>query len=97
MTPNRLVFTAVARDDLSARARFLRTERGPAFADVWTEAFIDWLENLAEGGAQIGSAHPRHPTFRTFGYKRQATVLAEFADAEMRIVRVYFPGQDWST
>ncbi len=96
MTPRRLLLTERALRDLECRARILRNERGRAFADAWMNAFLDWLEALAEGGAVIGTQHPGHRNFRTFGYKRQATILAEFADPEMRVVRVYFAGQDWS-
>lgn len=96
MTPNRLVLTDKAQIDIARRARRLRRERGPAFALVWVDALFEWLEQIADGGARIGTAHPKHPDFRTFGYKRQATILAEFAGGELRVVRVYFAGQDWT-
>ena len=95
MTPNRLVLSRQALADIASRGRILRAERGADFALAWTGAFLDWLDALARGGARIGTAHPRHPAFRSFGYRRQATVLAEFEAGEMRIVRVYFAGQDW--
>ncbi|MTI02884.1 hypothetical protein [Roseibium sp. RKSG952] len=96
MTPNKLVFTARASTDIKRRARYLMSERGRAFATAWVDALFDWLEKIAEGGALIGTAHPVQSQIRTFGYKRQATILAEFAQGEMRIIRIYFPGQDWS-
>ena len=34
---------------------------GIAFAEAWSEALLDWLENRAALGAQFGTAHPRHP------------------------------------
>ena len=96
MTPRRLVLTEEALADLAARARLLRQLRGEAFARAWVDAFLEWLGRRAESGAQLGTAHPRRPGFRTFGYRRQATVLVEFAAEEMRVARVYFAGQDWS-
>ncbi len=53
------------------------------------------MERIAENGAVIGTALPSEPTLRSFPYKKQATILAEFTDTELRIVRVYFAGQDW--
>ena len=70
---------------------------GAAFALAWVAALFDWLSRLAESGAQIGTAQSRHPGFRSFGYRRQATILAEFAGGELRVVRVYFAGQDWTS
>lgn len=96
MTPNRLVLTPRAISDIDRRARVLKAERGAAFAVAWVEALFDWLTRLAEGGAQIGTTRPRHPGFRSFGYRRQATILAEFAGGELRVVRIYFAGQDWT-
>jgi hypothetical protein len=37
-----------------------------------------WLGRQADHGAQIGTEHPRRPGYRTFGYRRQATILARF-------------------
>lgn len=96
MTPRRLTLTKAALADLAARDRTLCRARGEAFADAWAVSFLDWLRGRAESGAQIGTAHPRHPEFRTFGYRRQATVLVEFSPDELRVVRVYFAGQDWT-
>ena len=97
MTPNRLVLTPRAISDIDRRARVLKAERGAAFALAWVAALFDWLSRLAESGAQIGSVQSRHPGFRSFGYRRQATILAEFAGGELRVVRVYFAGQDWTS
>jgi plasmid stabilization system protein ParE len=96
VTPRRLRLSARATQDLARRARVLSDARGRACAIAWTEAFLDWLDALATGGARLGTAHPVHARFRTFGYRRQATVLAEFADEELRVVRIYFAGQDWT-
>lgn len=96
MKARRLVLSDEAVEDIATRARLLRDVRGTAFALDWSDALLDWLAGLAEAGAQIGTASPAEPDFRTFGYRRQATVLAEFAEDELRVVRVYFAGQDWS-
>ncbi|WP_226583122.1 hypothetical protein [Acuticoccus sediminis] len=96
MKARRLVLTDEAIEDIARRGRVLAHARGRAFALDWSDAFLDWLEGCAARGAQLGTAHPVHTAFRTFGYRRQATVLAEFADDELRIVRVYFAGQDWT-
>ena len=97
MTPNRLVLSRRAIPDIDRRARVVKAERGAAFALAWVAALFDWLSRLAESGAQIGSVQSRHPGFRSFGYRRQATILAEFAGGELRVVRVYFAGQDWTS
>ncbi len=95
MTPNKLVLTSRAQTDIGRRARVLKAERGLVFAETWVDTLFDWLTRLADSGAQYGTEHPDHPSFRTFGYKQQATILAEFAHNEMRVVRIYFAGQDW--
>lgn len=97
MTPRKLKLTERAITDINRRAGYLAQERGTEFARVWIDALIDWLEKIAAGGAQIGTEHPTEKAFRTFGYKRQATVLAEFQYGEIRIIRVYFAGQDWTS
>ncbi len=43
----------------------------------------------------MGTEHPRRPGLRTFGYKRQATLLVRYAAAEVQVIRIYFAGQDW--
>lgn len=96
MTPRALRLSERALSDLQRRAIYLSGERGTDFAIVWSDALLAWLENIADIGAQLGTEHPFEPGFRTFGYKRQATILAEFLEAELRIIRIYFPGQDWT-
>lgn len=96
MNSRKLFLTERALEDIERRAIYLTAERGIEFAVLWSEALIDWLEKIAVEGAQLGTEHPSDKTFRTFGYKRQATILADFQEAELRIVRVYFSGHDWS-
>lgn len=95
MNSRKLFLTERALEDIERRAVYLTTERGIEFAVLWSEALIDWLEKIAFQGAQLGTEHPSEKTFRTFGYKRQATILADFHENELRIVRIYFAGQDW--
>jgi hypothetical protein len=49
--------------------------------------------------SEHNSAHPipAYPRYRTFGYRRQATILAEFTDDTMDVVRIRFAGEDWHT
>jgi hypothetical protein len=39
---------------------------------------------------------PEDPSLRVFGYRKQASILAEFIPGELRVIQVYFRGQDWS-
>ena len=96
MTPRRLVLSDEAIDDIARRAGVLAAARGQAFAIDWSNALLAWLAGLAEAGAQFGTEHRVHSGFRTFGYRLQATILAEFAADELRVVRIYFAGQDWT-
>jgi plasmid stabilization system protein ParE len=82
--------------DLSRRSRVLRQHRGTEFARAWVAGFFAWLRGCAGSGAQLGTEHPRHPGFRTFGYRRQATLLVEYGEGELRVIRIYFAGQDWT-
>jgi plasmid stabilization system protein ParE len=95
MRPRRLVLRPRAIRDIDRQAAYLEGVRGVAFAERWREDLITWLVRHAASGAQYGTAHPRLTRYRTFGYKRQATILAEFADGEMDVVRISFAGQDW--
>lgn len=95
MRSRRLVLRETALRDVMRHEERLAALRGDAFADAWTETLLQWLERLAGLGAQYGTAHPRHPGYRTFGYRRQATILAEFSDDAMDVVRVRFAGEDW--
>lgn len=74
---------------------YLERSRGADFAGRWRDLLIAWLKRQAASGAQFGTAHPRHAGYRTFGYKRQATILAEFTEDALDVVRVSFAGQDW--
>jgi plasmid stabilization system protein ParE len=96
LTPRRLLLDERAARDIANRARVLRRERGALFADAWIDALLGWLDGLAAGGAVVGTAHPEDPSLRVFGYRRQASILAEFAHGELRVIRVYLRGQDWS-
>jgi hypothetical protein len=93
MIGRRLVVLPSARTDIARHAKLLRRKRGEAFAAAWTIELFAWLGRQAEHGAQIGTEHPRRPGYRTFGYRRQATILARFA---LVIARVYPKGRDWS-
>lgn len=95
MKPRRLILREGALQDLARHEQYLGEMRGIAFAEAWSETLLDWLENRAALGAQFGSAHPRHPGYRTFGYRRQATILAEFTDGAMDVIRIRFAGEDW--
>ena len=64
-----------------------------SFAAEWTELLIGWLERRAALGAQVGTSHPTIPAYRTFGYRRQATVLAEFAPGALTVVRIAVLGR----
>jgi hypothetical protein len=96
LKPRRLVLRVEALGDVSRHEAFLREIRGDGFAVQWTDSLLEWLEHRAALGAQFGTAHPRHPQYRTFGYRGQATILAEFTDDTMDVVRVRFRGEDWS-
>ena len=95
MTPKSLVLRDSALQDIVRHEKRLAEVRGEAFAAAYTEALLRWLERLADLGAQYGTAHPRHPGYRTFGYRRQATILAEFSNDAMDVVRIRFAGEDW--
>jgi len=95
MIPRKLILRDGALRDLARHEDHLGTVRGNAFAAAWSEVLLDWLEHRAAIGAQFGTAHPRHPGYRTFGYRRQATILAEFTDGVMDVVRIRFAGEDW--
>jgi plasmid stabilization system protein ParE len=95
MNPRRLILRDSALRDLARHEGHLSAVRGVAFAEAWSEALLDWLENRASLGARFGTAHPRHAGYRTFGYRRQATILAEFTDDAMDVVRIRFAGEDW--
>ena len=95
MNSRKLILRDGALRDIAHHERHLGAVRGIAFAEAWSEALLDWLENRAALGAQFGTAHPRHPGYRTFGYLRQATILAEFTDGAMDVVRIRFAGEDW--
>lgn len=95
MKSRRLVLRESALRDLMRHESDLIAVRGTAFAEAWTEDILLWLENRADLGAQFGTAHPKHPGYRTFGYRRQATILAEFSEEVMDVIRIRFPGEDW--
>ena len=81
--------------DLAARERLLARERGAVFAQRATDQLLAWLARVADGGAELGTAHDSRAGMRTFGYRRQATVLVRYTATEMQVVRVYFRGRDW--
>ncbi len=87
---------AEAQADIRRQGRYLKSECGRSFAVNWVRPLQLRLQAIASGGAQIGTGHPTHPKLKTFGYQNQATSLAEFTDDELRVIRVYFAGQDWN-
>lgn len=90
-----MVATLAARD-LNRRERFLREVRGDAFARTARENLIGWLEELAQGDAQPGTALGDDPSIRSFGYLERAIIVARFSPGELRVLRVFFTGQDWT-
>jgi hypothetical protein len=95
MKPRRLIVRVAALRDLARHEARLRELRGADFAGDWTEALLVWLEHRAALGAQFGTSHPKHPRYRTFGYRRQATILAEFTEDALDVVRIRFAGEGW--
>ncbi len=90
-----LILTLEANSDVARRCALLAEERGPDFAVRWLDAFSRWLTVLSADQLVIGTSHPFSDHARSFPYKRQATLLVEYTPTEMRIVRIYFAGQDW--
>lgn len=97
MTSRRLILRVAALQDLARHEARLRELRGPDFARDWTEGLLRWLEHRAALGAQFGTSHPAYPGYRTFGYRRQATILAEFTEEAVDVVRIRYAGEDWLT
>jgi hypothetical protein len=95
VTPRRLVIAPLARHDIARQSEWLRKKRGDAFAEKWTNELRAWLVRQAAHGAVLGTKHPYRPRFRTFGYKRQATVLATYGEDTFVVVRFYPRGRDW--
>jgi hypothetical protein len=96
LKPRRLVLRVEALGDVSRHEAFLREIRGDAFAARWTDALLEWLEHRAALGAQFGTAHEMLPRYRTLGYLGQASILAEFTEGTLVVVRVRFRGVYWS-
>ena len=97
MNPRFLRLSERALRDLDSRAAVLLRERGPEFAKQYCDLLLVWLEQAAFSGAQLGTQVGEQKHLRAFGYRRQATVLADFTEDQMRIVRIYFRGQDWQS
>lgn len=96
MTPRRLGFAEAATRDLQRRARQLASVCDESFGHQFAAELKAWLEQLAAGGAQVGTAVGDDPAVRSFGYKKQATILARFEAGGLIVLRVNFRGQDWS-
>jgi len=96
VTPRRLGLSAPANRDIARRARYLAAKRGEAFGERFAVEIKRWLERLAAGGAQLGTALGDDPSVRSFGYLKQATIVARFEPGRLTVIRVYFKGQDWS-
>lgn len=95
MTPRILEVTANARRDLTRRKRYLAEVRGRTFAIERIDSLVAWLERIANGGEQLGTAVADVPSDRSFGYRKEATIVARFLPGRMIVLRVYFKGQDW--
>jgi hypothetical protein len=94
LTPRRLGFWR--RPTATRRARYLAELRGRDFGDRFATDLKLWLERLADTGAQLGTALGDDPALRSFGYDGQGTIIARFTPGELRVLRVFFKGQDWS-
>lgn len=95
MKPRTLVLTADALRDLDRQSAYLQRVRDLDYALAWRRTFLRWLKRQAELGAQFGTEHPVHRAYRTFGYRGQLTILAEFTDGTMEVARIRFAGEDW--
>ena len=73
----------------------MREARGASFAESSIAKLVSRLEAIANGGAQIGTAVADDPAVRAFGYAKQATIVARFEPGTLRVLRVYFKGQNW--
>jgi plasmid stabilization system protein ParE len=78
------------------RETYLAQARSEDFAQAATDALLTKLANLARSGAQLGTALGDDPAVRSFGYAKQATIIARFTPGELRVLRVFFTGQDWT-
>jgi hypothetical protein len=95
MNPRKLNLLPDAVGDFERRLAYLLQQRGYRFARSWGDDLLTWLEQCATNGAVMGTAHPMKVGTRTFPYRNQATILAEYTESDLWIIRLYFPGQDW--
>lgn len=95
MTPRVLVVTDLAKRDLGQRRRYLREARSRDFAERSIDELLSKLEAIADTGAQLGTSYGDDPRIRAFGYAGQATIVARFEPGTLRVLRIYFTGQDW--
>jgi CubicO group peptidase (beta-lactamase class C family) len=95
MTPFTLKVSPAASADVRRRTRYLAQERGAGFGESWASDLAAWLRMTAENGAVVGTLVAESGARRTFGYRHRATILAEFSDTTLTVIRIYFPGHDW--
>jgi hypothetical protein len=91
----RLDLARFANADINRRAKYLASVRGEEFAAKSAADLVPWLHKLAASGAQDGTAAGDDTRVRTFGYAKQATILARFEPGSLRVLRIFFSGQDW--
>ncbi|MDJ0824949.1 MAG: hypothetical protein QNJ16_05540 [Rhodobacter sp.] len=96
MEPKGLILFRAALADLGRRQDYLSGIRGQEFAETWKNDLLEWVLDLAETGAVYGTRHPKRGHLRTVNFRKTATLLVDFTETELRVVRIYFPGQGWS-
>jgi plasmid stabilization system protein ParE len=96
LTRRRLIITVRAARDIRRRETYLGQVRSEDVAQAATDALLTKLEKLARAGAQLGTTLGDDPAVRSFGYAKQATIIARFTPGEIRVLRVFFTGKDWT-
>jgi toxin ParE1/3/4 len=87
-------FTPEAQDDLKGIFVYVAAHGGDTVARHHTGAIVRFCRSLSHFPKRGVQREDISPGLRLIGYRRQATIVIEVTDTEVRIVRVFGRGRD---
>ncbi|ODT84532.1 type II toxin-antitoxin system RelE/ParE family toxin [Phenylobacterium sp. SCN 70-31] len=96
MKRRRIVYAPEAEADLAALYDLIAARASPDIALRFVEQTQDWIEGFDVAAERGARRDDLRPGLRITGFRRRITLAFAVVSDEVRILRIFYAGQDWS-
>ncbi|MDZ4376197.1 MAG: type II toxin-antitoxin system RelE/ParE family toxin [Phenylobacterium sp.] len=96
MRLRRVVYAPEAEADLIAIYDWIADMGGPGAAQRFIDEVQDWIEGFDLAGERGSRRDDIRPGLRIVGFRQRITLAFAVVDDEVRVLRIFYAGQDWA-